>query len=54
MKEWVKNCNEGGLLIVENFFLRKEELDQQSLNCVATKKSLMKMRDQDNLIEQLL
>jgi len=31
IEEWVENCCDGGLLIAENFHLRKKELDQQSL-----------------------
>ena len=31
-KKWVENCWDGELLIAENFYLRKEELDQQSLS----------------------
>ena len=27
-EKWVKNCCDGGLLIPENFNVRKEELDQ--------------------------
>ena len=40
IKEWVENCCDSGILIAENFDLRKEELDQQSLNCVARNKCL--------------
>ena len=57
IKEWVNNCCEafdGGLVIIENFYFRKEELDQQSLNCVTRNKCLLKMRDWHTLIEQLL
>jgi len=28
IEEWVKNCCDGGLLIAEIFYLRKEELDE--------------------------
>ena len=35
IKEWVENCSDGGLVIVESFYQRKEDLYQQSLNCVA-------------------
>ena len=54
IEEWVKNCCDGGLLISENFYLRKKELDQQSLNCVTRNKCLLKMRDRDTLIKQSL
>ena len=54
IEEWVKNYCDGGLLIAENFYLWKEELDQQSLNCVARNKCLLKMRDRDTLTEQSL
>ena len=37
IKEWVENRCDGGSLIVKNFYLKKEELDQQSLNCAARK-----------------
>ena len=35
-KEWVENCCNGGLVTVETFYQRKEDLDQQSLNAVAS------------------
>jgi len=52
-EKWVENWCDGGLLIAENFYLRKEELDQ-SLNYVARNKFLLKIRDRDTLIEQSL
>jgi len=54
IEEWVENWCDGGLLIAENFYLRKDELDQQSLNYVARNKCLLKIRDRDTLIEQSL
>ena len=54
IEEWVENFCDGGLLIAENFYVRKEELDQQSLNCVARNKCLLKMHDGDTQIEQSL
>ena len=54
IKELAQNCFDGVLFIVENFCLRKEELDQQSQNCVARNKCLLKMHDQDTVIEQSL
>jgi len=54
IEEWVENWCDGGLLIAENFYLRKEELGQQSLNYVARNKCLSKIRDWDILIEQSL
>jgi len=55
IKEWVENCWDGGLVIVEifSFTKKEEELDQQSLNFLARNKCLLKMHDQDTLIEQL-
>ena len=52
----MENCSgpDGGLLIAENFYLRRKELDQQSLNYAARNKCLLKIRDRDTLIEQLL
>ena len=52
IKERIENCCDGGLLIIENFYPRKEELDQQSLNYVVRNKCLLKMCDRDTLIEQ--
>ena len=37
-KKWVKNCGDGELVIVNSFYQKKEEFDQQSLNCIAIKK----------------
>ena len=54
LMEWVENFCDGRLLIAENFYLRKEKFDQQSLNCVARNKCLLKMHDKDTLIEQSL
>ena len=54
IEEWVENWCDGGLLIAENFYLKKEELDQQSLNCVARNKCLLEMRNQDTLMEKSL
>jgi len=47
IEEWVENCCDGGLLIAiaENFYLRKEELYQQSLSCVGRNKCLLKKRE---------
>ena len=39
-KSQVENCCDSGLVMVENFYQRKEKLDQQSLSCTARKKSL--------------
>ena len=33
-----KNCCDGGSVIVESVYQRKEELDEQSLNCIARSK----------------
>ena len=52
IKEWIENCYDGELFIEENFYFGKEELNQQSLHCVARNKCLLKMRDRDTLIEQ--
>ena len=55
MEELVKNCCDGGLLIAENFHLRKKELDKQSMNCVASQNNcFLKMSDQNTPIEQSL
>ena len=48
-----QNLCDGRLVIVECFYLRKVEFDQQSLNCIARNKCLYKMCDRDTLIEQL-
>ena len=54
IEEWVQNWCDEGLLIAENFYIRKEELEQQSLNYVARNKCLLKICNRDTLREQLL
>jgi len=54
VEEWFETCCDDGLLIAKSFTFRKKELDQQSLNCVARNKCLLKMHDSDTLIEQSL
>ena len=44
IEEWVKNCCDCRLVIVQKKKSQKE-FDWQSLNCVTRNKSLLKMRD---------